>query len=199
MRAPVTTITCLSAVVLCAQGLDVRAGLPTWGVLPTANHYLPDWQGEHLPIAGTHWKWDLDPIAFVFEGEGADTVWHNSADIPPQDGGPISAYERAEQRYSFFHLNGDTLVEDSAWVLAGGTTEVGYPVIPLCWQGQQLGDTLWYFDQAANMERFTCFRATLDLRTPWGELYDLAVFEDRILDHITYRIHRRSSPLARPC
>jgi hypothetical protein len=82
-------------------------------------------------------------------------------------------------------------VEDSAWLLTQGTTEIHYPAIPLCWQGQQVGDTLWYFDALAGLERMTTLRATLDLRLPWGSLADLLVFEDRILDHITYRIHRK--------
>lgn len=78
-------------------------------------HYLPDWQGTHLPTEGTHWTWDLDTVDFTFEGEVVDTVWHHSDSLPPAAGGTFSVFSMRNQRYTFYHLNADTLVEDSAW------------------------------------------------------------------------------------
>lgn len=179
-------------VMLHAQGIDVRSGLPNWGVDTVRLHYLPERQGGHLPTDGTVWTWDLDPADLTFEGECVDTVWHHSDLVGPSSGGAFSVFSRRNQRYTFYHLNGDTLVEDSAWAYVQGTTEVGYPAVPLCWQGQQLGDTLRYFDQMAGIERMTTYRAHLSLRTAWLSSSDLLVFEDRILDHITYRIHSRN-------
>ena len=37
----------------------------------------------------------------------------------------------------------------------------------------------------------TTYRAHLSLRTAWMPWTELLVFEDRVLDIITYRIHRR--------
>ena len=191
MRATLVTSCCAVASALCAQPIDVRSGLPNRGTDAVQLHYLPDWQGTHLPTEGTHWTWDLDTVDFTFEGEVVDTVWHHSDSLPPAAGGTFSVFSMRNQRYTFYHLNADTLVEDSAWAFMQGTTEVGYPAVPLCWQGQQLGDTLWYFDQLAGLHRMTTYRAHLSLRTAWMPWMDAVVFEDRILDHITYRIHRR--------
>ena len=191
MRSTLVILSSIVATVITAQGLDVRSGLPNWGVDTIQQHYLPDWQGTHLPTEGTHWTWDLDSIDFVFEGEVIDTVWHHSEHTLPSSGGAFSVFSMQNQRYTFYHLNADTLVEDSAWAFIQGTTEIGYPAGPLCWQGQQLGDTLWYFDQLAGLQRMTTYRAHLSLRTAWMPWSELLVFEDRVLDIITYRIHRR--------
>ncbi|MCU0318538.1 MAG: hypothetical protein MUE88_00450, partial [Flavobacteriales bacterium] len=121
----------------------------------------------------------------------ADTVWYHSTTTSPLQGGTFSAYELNEHRYSFFHVHADTLFEDSAWVITQGTSEIHYPSIPLCKASQQLGDTLRYFDRVAGVERMTTYRAHLSLRTAWMPWTELLVFEDRVLDFITYRIHRR--------
>lgn len=182
---------CGTAFVLQAQPIDLQAGLPSFGAHSIAHHYLPDWQGEHLPVGGTHWSWALDSVNWIFHGEAADTVWHHSASRSPQQGGNFSVYEHYYLTYRFHHLRADTLVEDSAWVTSQGTTEVRHPSVPLCWQGQALGDSVVWHDLVSGVDRSTRYRATLDLRTPWGVLPGLVVFEDRILDQITYRIHRR--------
>lgn len=171
--------------------VDVRNGLPSWGTHRLERFYYMEGLGEQLPTAGTHWNWDLDSVTWHSEGEGADTVWHHNASVSPAQGGAFSVYEIAEQCIAFHRLNGDTLVEDSTWVLTQGNTDIWFPPVPYCWQGQTLGDTLWYFDGNAGLRRFTTFRATLDLQLPWGRMEDLLVFEDRILDHIRYRIHRK--------
>ena len=82
-------------------------------------------------------------------------------------------------------------MEDSAWAFIQGTTDIGHPAVPLCWQGQQLGDTLRYFDRMAGVERMTTYRAHLSLLTAWMAWTNAIVFEDRIGEYITYRIHRR--------
>lgn len=178
------------AVVLSAQGIDLHTGLPNWGLHTSSHHYLPDWQGAQLPTVGTHWSWQLDSVAWVDEGLFSDTVWHHSASLAPKDGGNFSVYDQHYLTYRFYHASGDTLMEDSAWVISQGTTEINYPPVPVCWQGQTLGDSTAWYDQVSGVDRHTCFRATLDLRTPWGELNGLLVFEDRVLEHVTYRIHR---------
>ena len=178
-----------------AQTLDLRNALPQWGTYTTDHHYLPDWQGEHLPTSGDHWIWKLDSLNWTFESEHSDTVWQHSKTIAPKDGGPFSIYRQRDQRHSFYHLNGDTLLQDSAWALIEGTTEIYDPPSPLCWHGQALGDSLQWLDLTAITARTTKFKATLTLITPWGELNDLIVFEDRFLDYITYRIHRRDDPV----
>ncbi len=192
MRTTLGTICCAATAVLQAQAIDLRSGLPTWGTDTVRLYYMPDGTGDHLPTEGNRWTWDLDPVDFAFEGEVIDTVWHHSESVPPSAGGPFSVFSMRNQRYTFYHLHADTLVEDSAWAFVQGTTEVGYPAVPLCWQGQQVGDTLWYFDQIAGMERMTTYRAHLSLRTAWLPWTEAVVFEDRIGDHITYRIHRRN-------
>ncbi len=58
-----------------------------------AHHYLPDWQGAHLPVVGTHWSWALDSVNWVFQGEAADTVWHHDASTSPWKWGNFSVYE----------------------------------------------------------------------------------------------------------
>lgn len=191
MRSTLIILCSAVTTVITAQGLDVRNGLPNWGVDTIQQHYLPDWQGTHLPTEGIQWTWDLDSIGFVFEGEVIDTVWHHSEHIPPSAGGAFSVFSMRNQRYTFYHLNADTLVEDSAWAFLQGTTEIGHPAVPLCWQAQHLGDTLWYFEQLAGLQRMTTYRAHLSLRTPWMPWTELLVFEDRVLDFIIYRIHRR--------
>lgn len=191
MRSALIILCSAVTTVTMAQGIDVRSGLPNWGVDTVEQYYLPDWQGTHLPIASTRWVWDLDSVDLTFEGEVNDTVWHHSEHVPPTAGGAFSIFTMRNQRYTFYHLNADTLVEDSAWACIQGTTEIGHPAVPLCWQGQQLGDTLWYFDQLAGLQRMTTYRAHLSLRTAWVPWTELLVFEDRIGDHITFRIHRR--------
>lgn len=190
MRMTLAAFGYLTGAVLQGQGLDLRSGLPNWGTDPVRLHYLPDWQGEHLPTHGTQWTWDLDTVDLISEGEFIDTVWHHSESVPPSDGGLFSIFSMRNQRYTFYHLHGDTLVEDSAWAFVQGTTEIGYPPTPLCWHGQHLGDTLRYFDRMAGVERMTTYRAHLSLRTAWMPWTELLVFEDRVLDFITYRIHR---------
>ena len=137
--ASVILVSCTNFGFAHAQPVDLRAGLPDWGVDSIALHYLPDRQGEHLPTIGDHWTWVLDSVNWMHDGQSADTVWHHSETQPPAQGGAFSVYDRLSQRYSFFHVSADTLVEDSAWVLIQGTTEVGYPPVPLCWQGEQVG------------------------------------------------------------
>lgn len=174
-----------------AQGLNLRAGLPAHGVFPLKSFYTAVPVPEMLDTAGTQWTWDLMARTWELGMESADTVWHHSTTTSPLQGGTFSAYELNEHRYSFFHVHADTLFEDSAWVISQGTTEIHYPSIPLCMTGQQLGDTLRYFDRVAGVERMTTYRAHLSLRTPWMPWTELLVFEDRVLDFITYRIHRR--------
>ncbi len=181
----------LSGANCIAQPVDLRTGLPQWGAYNTRHHYLADWQGEHLPTTGTQWTWELDSLNWISDGEASDTVWHHSATISPAEGGSFSVYDQHYQRFGFFHLNADTLVEDSAWVISQGTTEIHTPATPLCWQGQIPGDGLQWHDPAAGVDRSTRFRATLNMVGPWGVMNDLLVFEDRIVDHITYRIHRK--------
>lgn len=191
MRFAWTTLLGCGLTQVHAQSIDLRAGLPNWGVDTTVIYYLPEPPDAPLAVDGEHWQWDLDSVHWVLEGERVDTVWHHSETIPPAQGGAFSVYDQAYQRYTFYHLHADTLVEDSAWVLSQNTTEIGYPAIPMCWHAQEVGDTLWYFDRLAGVDRMTSLRATLDLKTPWGTLTGLVVFEDRIQDFITYRIHRR--------
>ena len=191
MRFAWTTLLTCGPILVHAQSIDLRAGLPNWGIDTAISYYLPERPDAPLTVVGEHWQWDLDSVYWVLEGERVDTVWHHSETISPAQGGAFSVYDQAYQRYTFYHLNADTSVEDSAWVISHGTPEVGAPPVPHCWQGQVLGDTLRYFDELALMDRITTLRATLDLKTPWGTLTGLVVFEDRILDFITYRIHRR--------
>ena len=174
-----------------AQHLDLQAGIPAPGVYPLKSFYAPVTVPELLDTAGTSWSWDLMARSWELGAETADTVWHHSATVGRLQGGDFSAYELNEHRYSFFHVSADTLFEDSAWVITQSTTEVHYPSIPLCYNDQQLGDTIRYFDQKAGVERMTTYRAHLSLRTPWMPWTELLVFEDRVLDFITYRIHRR--------
>ncbi len=171
--------------------VDLRNGLPTWGTHEVERFYYIDALGERLPTHGTAWHWELDSVAWHREGEDAHTVWHHSAERTPAQGGAFSVYEVGKQCISFHRLNGDTLVEDSTWVLTQGYTDIWFPTIPYCWQGQALDDTLWYYDGNAGLRRFTTFRARLDLQLPWARVENLLVFEDRILDHIRYRIHRK--------
>jgi hypothetical protein len=174
-----------------AQGLDLRAGLPAHGVFPMRSFYTAVPVPEMLDTAGTQWRWDLMARSWEIGMESADTVWYHSTTTSPLQGGTFSAYELNEHRYSFFHVHADTLFEDSAWVITQGTSEIHYPSIPLCKASQQLGDTLRYFDRVAGVERMTTYRAHLSLRTAWMPWTELLVFEDRVLDFITYRIHRR--------
>lgn len=190
MRSLLYALGCCMCMIVHAQQIDLRAGLPAPGTTPLKSFYTAVPVPEMLDTAGTRWKWDLMPRTWELGMESADTVWHHSATVRPAEGGPFSAYELNEHRYSFFHVHADTLFEDSAWVLTQGTTEVHYPSIPLCKNGQQLGDTLRYFDRVAGVGRMTTYRAHLSLRTPWMPWSDLLVFEDRVNDFITYRIHR---------
>jgi hypothetical protein len=191
MRAPLCLLVCCAGALVHAQQLDLRTGIPAAGVYPLKSFYTAVPVPELLDTAGTTWTWDLMPRTWELGAETADTVWHHSTTESPLQGGPFSAYELNEHRYSFFHVRADTLFEDSAWVITQGTTEIHYPSIPLCKAGQQLGDTLRYFDRVAGVERMTTYRAHLSLRTPWMPWSDLLVFEDRVNDFITYRIHRR--------
>ncbi len=190
MRYVILIGTAFSVCCSLAQGLHLRAALPAPGITPLKSFYTAVPVPEMLDTAGTRWFWDLMSRTWELGMETADTIWHHSATISPAQGGNFSAYELNEQRYSFFHLNADTLVEDSTWSLTQGTTEIHDPAIPMAWQGQQLGDTLWYFDRIAGAKRMTTLRATLDLKMPWGTVNDLLVFEDRVADYINYRIHR---------
>lgn len=191
MRAPLCLLVCCAGASVHAQQLDLRTGIPAAGVYPLKSFYTAVPVPELLDTAGTTWNWDLMPRTWELGAETADTVWHHSTTESPLQGGAFSAYELNEHRYSFFHVRADTVFEDSAWVLTQGTTEIHYPSIPLCKAGQQLGDTLRYFDRVAGVERMTTYRAHLSLRTPWMPWTDLLVFEDRVSDFITYRIHRR--------
>ena len=174
-----------------AQPLALHTAIPSPGVYPLKSFYTAVPVPELLDTAGTTWTWDLMARTWELGAETADTVWHHSTTESPLQGGAFSAYELNEHRYSFFHVRADTLFEDSAWVLTNGSTELHHAAVPLCWQGQQLGDTAWYTDHHAGVERMTTLRAHLSLRTPWMPWTDLLVFEDRVNDFITYRIHRR--------
>jgi hypothetical protein len=191
MRSLLYALGCCMCMIVHAQQIDLRAGLPAPGITPLKSFYTAVPVPEMLDTSGTQWKWDLMPCTWELGMESADTVWHHSTTTSPLQGGTFSAYELNEHRYSFFHVHADTLFEDSAWVITQGTTEIHYPSIPLCKAGQQLGDTLRYFDRVAGVERMTTFRAHLSLRTAWMPWTELLVFEDRVLDFITYRIHRR--------
>ena len=191
MRTQFFLLVCCSALRVQAQPLDLDGGLPAHGVYPMKSFYAPVTVPEMLDTAGTNWTWDLMARTWELGAETADTVWYHSATVSPLEGGALSAYELNEHRYSFFNVVADTLFEDSAWVLTNGTTEIHDSRVPLCWQGQHIGDTARYFDHLAGVERMTTYRADLRMRTPWMPWTDLVVFEDRALNFIAYRIHRR--------
>lgn len=186
----------LSALVLTctlsnAQTISLRDGFPDRGAYTVPQHYLRDFEGVYLPTTGEHWTWDLDSVEWVNAGEGVDTVWHHDETKAPTQGGLFSVFSSLEHCYNFFHVQGDTLLQDSAWWVTQGTTQVEYAPSPLCWQGQVPGDSIRWNDPLSGVDRCTRFRGMLDLRTPWGRRDSLLVFEEHMLDFITFRIHRK--------